>query len=223
MNQLQRIMLFISGLCFMALGICLIIKSNLGSSPISSLPYVLSLNYPLSLGNATLLINLIFVVLQILILMNKFDKLQLLQLPMTFMFTLFIDGFNWVLAGCTPALYAAELFFTFIGSLSLGFGVALQIIANIVMLPGEGIVYAIAAKWRFNFGNTKICCDCFLVLCAVILSLFCTASIEGLREGTLFSAFAVGLIAKFFLKKLSAIGPTGRITLRCFRCEPGKK
>ena len=42
----KRYIIFLIGLFVNSLGVALITKANLGTSPISSIPYVLSLNYP---------------------------------------------------------------------------------------------------------------------------------------------------------------------------------
>ena len=56
-----RYLFFIAGLFVNAFGISLIIKANLGSSPISSLPYTLSLKFPVTLGQFTLLLNAVLI------------------------------------------------------------------------------------------------------------------------------------------------------------------
>ena len=48
---LKKYSVFILGLYFLAVGIVLIVRSALGTTPISSVNYVLSLNTPLSLNN----------------------------------------------------------------------------------------------------------------------------------------------------------------------------
>ena len=54
--MIKRYGIFLIGLIFMSLGIVLIIKSALGTSPISSVPYVLSLALHLQSVNLILLL-----------------------------------------------------------------------------------------------------------------------------------------------------------------------
>ena len=54
METLKRYLIFLVGLFVNSLGVSLITKVNLGTSPISSIPYVLSLNFPFTLGNFTI-------------------------------------------------------------------------------------------------------------------------------------------------------------------------
>ena len=72
----------------------------------------------------------------------------------------------------------------FIGCALLGLGVTLQVIGNVVMMSGEGLVNAIAMQWKFNFGYTKIAFDVSLVIIALTLSLIYFGEIHGIREGT---------------------------------------
>ena len=72
MNKLKRYIIFIIGLFINSLGVSLITKASLGTSPISSIPYVLSLNYPLTLGNFTIIFSILLIVLQIIILRKNF-------------------------------------------------------------------------------------------------------------------------------------------------------
>ena len=53
MEKIKRYIVFIIGLFINSMGVSLITKADLGTSPISSIPYVLSLNFPFSLGEFT--------------------------------------------------------------------------------------------------------------------------------------------------------------------------
>ena len=86
-----RYLFFIAGLFVNAFGISLIIKANLGSSPISSLPYTLSLKFPITLGQFTLLLNAVLIAGQIALLKKDFRKEQFLQIPVAILFSFFID------------------------------------------------------------------------------------------------------------------------------------
>lgn len=215
MNLLLRCGLFIGGLFFAALGICLVVKSGLGASPISSLPYVLSLYCRPSLGMFTFIVNMGMLIGQILILRRQFKWTLLLQAPMTIVFSLFIDLIMAGLSFYEPGPYWERLLTVLFGSAALGFGVSLEVIGNVVMLPGEGLVYTIAKRWNLEFGKMKIAFDTSLVVLSAVLSLTLSGSIDGLREGTLLSAFLVGAAARLFLNCLSDIDESGSIRL-CF-------
>jgi len=211
MSLKKRYFLFISGLFFMSLGICLIIKSSLGTSPISSVPYILSLKYPLTLGMFTFIVNMVFLLLQILILRHEFKYIQLLQIPMTIIFSCFIDFAMFILSNFNPSIYPIKILTLILGCLALAMGVSLQIIGNVVMLAGEGLVYAIIKKWNIDLGYTKTLFDISLVIIAAVLSSSYFNGIYGIREGTLLSALIVGFIARFFIQHLSIPNDKGTL------------
>ena len=189
-----RYLFFIAGLFVNAFGISLIIKANLGSSPISSLPYTLSLNFPVTLGQFTLLLNAALIAGQIWLLKRDFRKEQFLQIPVAILFSFFIDCSMALLGGFTPAGYAI-----------LGLGVSMEVIANVVMLSGEAFVKAITLRTGKEFGITKIGFDTTLALLACAASLMIAGSIEGVREGTIIAALIVGLFARFFNRRLGFV------------------
>lgn len=211
MSTLKRYILFICGLFFVALGISCTIKGMLGISPISGVPYVLSLRFPVSIGGFTFIFNMLFVFAQIVILRRQFPYLQLLQIPMTAIFSFFIDLTMLLLSPVTPETYISRFVTMLAGTGAIALGVALEVIGNVVMLPGEGVVNAIAIRWRLDFGYTKTWFDTSLVLIAGLLSWFYFGEIYGVREGTLISALITGAMARFFIKNLSRAGKSGGI------------
>ena len=108
------------GLLIMAFGIAFSIQGALGTSPISSIPYVLSLNAPLSLGQFTILFNLLIVLVQLPILKKQFQWEHWLQVPVTLLFGWFIDLTMVPLAAIAPQTYLWKLGFLLLGCLILG-------------------------------------------------------------------------------------------------------
>lgn len=87
----KRYFLLLVGLAVMAFGVAFSIKANLGTSPISSVPYVISLFAPLTVGTATIAMHCVFIVLQILILRRNYHPIQLMQLPVAIFFGYLTD------------------------------------------------------------------------------------------------------------------------------------
>lgn len=199
MNIVKRYIVFLIGLIFMAMGIVLIIKSSLGTSPISSIAYVLSLAGPFSVGEFNFIISAVMFILQPIILRSRFEWIQVLQLPMTFIFCAFIDFFMYVFSGLFPVSYPEHIAVLACGCIAMGIGVTCQLLGRVVMLPGEGLVNAIAVHWHFDFGKVKVVFDWTLVAMAAIISLYYFDTIVGIREGTLISAFSTGMLVKLFM------------------------
>ena len=91
MNKLKRYVIFLIGLFVNSLGVSLITKASLGTSPISSIPYVLSLSFPFTLGNFTIFFSIFLILLQLLILRKNFKLEHVLQIPVSIIFGYFID------------------------------------------------------------------------------------------------------------------------------------
>ena len=203
METLKRYLIFLVGLFVNSLGVSLITKANLGTSPISSIPYVLSLNFPFTLGNFTIFFSIFLIVLQLIILRKNFKLEHILQIPVSIIFGYFIDLtmilFFWV----NPEAYIMKIVYLLIGCLILGVGVYMEVLADVVMLPGESFVRAIVLTWKTNFGTTKICFDVSMSVIAAVLSFIFAGSLAGVREGTVIAALLVGFIARLIGKKLA--------------------
>ena len=202
METLKRYLIFLLGLFVNSLGVSLITKANLGTSPISSIPYVLSLNFPFTLGNFTIFFSIFLIVLQLIILRKNFKLEHILQIPVSIIFGYFIDLtmilFSWV----NPEAYIMKIVYLLIGCLILGVGVYMEVLADVVMLPGESFVRAIVLTWKTNFGTTKICFDVSMSVIAAVLSFVFARRLAGVREGTVIAALLVGFIARLIGKKL---------------------
>lgn len=207
MNKLKRYLIFLVGLFINALGVSLVTKASLGTSPISSIPYVLSLNFPLTLGNFTILFSIFLIVLQILILRKNFKMENILQVPVSIAFGYFIDLTMYLFFWVDPQIYVVKLIALLAGCVVLGFGVYLEVLADVVMLPGESFVRAIVQTWNTNFGTTKILFDSSMTIIAGVLSIVFFGKLNGVREGTIVAALLVGFIARLFGKHLEFIKP----------------
>lgn len=198
----KRYILFIASLFFSALGVAFTKRGELGVSPISSVANVLSCKFDaLSLGTWLIIWNCVLIAGQIVILRKKFQLIQLLQVPLSFLFGWFTDIGMAIVSHIPADVYIARLAMVIIGIVILAFGIALSVIANVIMNAGEAFVKAISDTIHREFGNVKIVFDISCVIAALILSLiFFDFTIVGTREGTVISALLTGVVVKFFCK-----------------------
>lgn len=196
----KRYIVFIIGLFINSFGVSFITKAALGTSPISSIPYVLSLNFYPTLGQFTIYFSILLIALQILLLGKKFQLISLLQVPVSIAFGYFIDFAMWILVWFAPSTFPGKFLGLFLGCLILGFGVYIEVLANVVMLPGESFVKAVTVRFHTDFGITKICFDASMAVIAGILSFAFFSALNGIGVGTIVAAFLVGFIAKLFGK-----------------------
>lgn len=201
----KRYTLFIISLFFSALGVAFTKRGELGVSPISSVANVLSCKFDaLSLGTWLIIWNCILIAGQIIILRRKFQPIQLLQVPLSFLFGWFTDLGMMIVSHIPADSYIVRLVMVIIGIVILAFGIALSVIANVIMNSGEAFVKAISDTIHKEFGNVKIIFDISCVVTALILSLiFFNFTIVGTREGTIISALLTGVVVKFFCGKLN--------------------
>lgn len=202
----KRYILLVISLFFSALGVAVTKRGELGVSPISSVANVLSYQFSaLSLGTWLIIWNCILIAGQILILRKNFRLIQLLQIPVSFLFGYFTDFGMWCASFIPMNHYLSRFAMIILGVIILGFGVSLSVIANVVMNSGEAFVKAISDTTNQNFGNIKIAFDISCVILAVLLSLFFfDFTIIGTREGTIIAAIFTGIVVKFFTKRLQA-------------------
>lgn len=203
-ERIKRYILFIISLFFAALGVAFTKRGELGVSPISSVANVLSYKFEFfSLGSWLIIWNCVLIVGQVLILRRQFQPIQLLQVPLSFLFGWFTDFGMWITSFITADIYWVRLALVFIGVIILGFGISLSVIANVIMNSGEAFVKAISDKVHREFGNVKIAFDIICVVLSVVLSLaFFDFTIVGAREGTVISALLTGVVVKIFCKLL---------------------
>ena len=201
----KRYIFLLVGLFVNGLGVSFITKAGLGTSPITSIPYTLSLGFTPTVGMFTLVFNIFLVILQVILLRRNFQLQNLLQLPIIALFSFFIDLTMSLLGFIQPETYVLKVISLVIGCLILGFGVFMEMVAYVAMLPGEATVRAVSDVFSTDFGKTKIAFDSSMTIIAAILSFIMFKHLDGVREGTIVAAILVGFIARLFKKYIGGI------------------
>lgn len=130
------------------------------------------------------------------ILRRNFKAEHLLQIPISVLFGYFIDLSMVLLTFIDLRSYFVQIAGLLCGCVILGFGVYLEMAADVAMLPGESFVRAVAATWNTEFGTTKIVFDVSMTGIAALLSFGYFGGLNGVREGTVIAALLVGSIAR---------------------------
>lgn len=168
----KRYILFIFCLFFMGLGVALTKHGELGVSPISSVANVVSIKFTFwSFGTWLTVSNCVLLLGQILLLRKNFKPIQLLQIPLSFLFGYFTDFGLWLVGRIPNDIYLVQLALVVGGIIVLGFGITLGVIADVILNSGEAFVKALADVTHKDFGNMKIAFDVSWVLLSVVLSL----------------------------------------------------
>ena len=199
-ERLKRWFVFLLSLFFMGNGIAMVTNAQLGTTPISSVPYVVAEIFGFSMGAGTFIINALMLLAQIPLLGKTFRPRQFLQLPCVFIFSIFIDLGMWLTHSLIPETWPLCMGMTLLGCAIMAFGIMLEITSNTMVIPGEGFVLALAYRTRLPFGNLKVINDVTLVMFAALLGWLYLDGIEGLREGTIATAFLTGTIIRFYTR-----------------------
>lgn len=197
----RRYLLFVVSLFINAFGIAFITKALLGTSPITSVTYVLSMFTPCSMGVWTIILNILFVVLELFFMkpgyLRSDLRMYLLQIPISCCFGLFIDFSMYLLFWLNPSAYLSKIVVLLFGCVILALGIALEVKANAAMMAGEYFVNVITRRFQKEFGYVKLGFDITLLVIACTLSLVFMSGIYGVREGTVAAALLVGPIVHF--------------------------
>lgn len=197
----RRYLLFLISLFVNAFGIAFITKALLGTSPITSVTYVLSMFTPMTMGQWTIILNILFIIFEIPFMTREVfrqdRRLYLLQIPISLCFGTFIDCSMRMLHALNPITYVSQIVTLVFGCVILAVGIALEVKANVAMMSGEYFVRVISLRLKKEFGYVKLGFDITLVIVACLLSLLFMSGIYGVREGTVIAALVVGPIVHF--------------------------
>ncbi|MCH5323903.1 MAG: YitT family protein [Eubacterium sp.] len=198
---LKRYVLLVIGLFLSALGVAAAKQGGLGVSPISSVANIVSIKLDFfTMGTWLIIWNCVLIVGQIIILRKDFKLIQLLQVPLSFVFGWFTDFGMWCVSAVPQDIYPVQLLMTVLGTLILAFGISLAVAANVIMNSGEAFVKAVSDKTHKSFGNVKVIFDISCVVLSVILSFIFFGELVGTREGTVIAAVCTGFAVKLFQK-----------------------
>lgn len=201
-ETVRRYIIFAAGLLLNAFGVAFVTKATLGTSPIASIPYSLSLILPtLSLGNWVISFNVLLVLLQWVILRKDAKKVELLlQVVITVFFGYFIDLSMLCLGAFYPSHYALKLVSLVLGCAIIAVGAYLELVANVVMLPADAFVRAVARVTHKEYGTVRVISDSAMTLIACALCLVFLRKLSGVREGTVIAALITGSMVKLFTR-----------------------
>lgn len=203
MRLFNRLLVYVSGLFIMALGVAFATNSNLGVSPVSSVPSAVSAASGISMGTCIIAVYSFYVLVQIILLRREFHPKNLLQVVFSTMFGYFVDFTRFLLGGFELPGYLGQLVMMAISMVLVAFGLVFYLTADIVPMPMEGMVLAITKKLpRSKFHNVKMICDITSVCVAACISVLGLGYLVGVREGTVIAALFIGRIMAFLTPRL---------------------
>lgn len=200
LKKINRYVVYLISLFIISLGASISIKASLGTSPLICVPYVSSLILNFSVGTASFIFNFIFVICQIILLRKDFEKIQLLQIVIGTIFSASIDFSMMLVSFINPTTYLAQIFYLLLSCVVVAIGVLLEVKTEVVYLPPDGIIVALAKVSKREFARVKPLFDCSMVILAAVLSIVFLGYLAGVREGTIIAALIIGPIVKVLQK-----------------------
>ena len=201
LSKIKSLVVLFVGISLMSIGIALAKLAQLGTSPISSIPNVMSYITPLSIGNLTMIFMVLMIFLQMVIL-REVNLPIILQIVPGLAFGGLIDVFVGVFTNLgLPALmghYLEQLAFTLLGMVVLSLGVFFEVNSRSILMPGEGLVVALTLRTKKPFGKLKMYTDLTMVAVALVISLLYFQGLVGIREGTIIAALFTGRLVTLY-------------------------
>ena len=204
-NLSRRLAMYTAGLFVMTVGIALSVKSRLGVSPISSIPYAMTCIWGIEMGKATILLHCSLVLLQIILLRRNFKPVNLLQVAVGIVFGYFTTFCNWCVSFLPePDGIVLRVILLLLSVVCIALGIFLYMPPDIMALAGEGTIKAISDVSGMAFAKVKVLFDSSLVVISLAACLLCIGSFGSVGAGTVIAAVLVGTVLGFFTKWLGA-------------------
>lgn len=191
----KRLIMYFLGLFTMTIGVALSVKSNLGVSPVSSIPYTMTCIWGIEMGKATIIFHCFLVLLQMILLRRNFKPVNLLQVLVGIVFGYFTTFCNWGVSFLpTPENLVIRLLMMLISTVIIAFGIFMYLPPNIMPLAGEGAMKAVSDVTGIAFPKVKVGFDITMVVISLISCLIFIKGLGSVGIGTIIAAFLVGSI-----------------------------
>ena len=216
-NIIYRYFLFLVGLFIASIGVAFSTKAGLGTSPVASVPYSVSLvSSFFSFGGWLNVWSVLQILVQIALLRKKCNPVEIIiQTVLAFVYGYLTNFSCWIISPIVLTGYIPRFVFMIIGCFILAFGIWIQFKGGVAMLPGEAMNRAISEVTGKKYENIKIFFDVVYIVAAALICIIFLGGLEGVREGSITAAFLVGLIIKLYNRiwgMISKQQPTHLIT-----------
>ena len=190
--------MFLIGLFIASMGVALSTKAGLGTSPVASIPYSISLiNHALTFGWWLNVCSVIQIAVQVLLLRSKCKPVEILiQTVLAFVYG-YLTDFSCILIQNIPVnTYLTQFSLMILSCLVLALGILIQFKGGVAMLPGEAMNRAISQVSGKKYENVKILFDVLYIVTSAVIGFLFFGRLEGVREGSILAAILVGSIIK---------------------------
>ena len=199
-DMIKRYSLFLVGLFIASMGVAFSAKAGLGTSPVASVPYSVSLvSSILSFGGWLNLLSVIQIAIQVVVQKGKCNYLEIaIQTILAFVYGYLTNFSVWMIKDIIVTTYPMQFLFMLLGCVILALGIWVQLKGAVAMLPGEAMNRAISKVFGFRYENVKIFFDILYIAIAAAICLIFLGKLKGVREGSIIAAILVGNIIKLY-------------------------
>lgn len=199
-HLIRRYTLFLTGLFIASFGVALSTKAGLGTSPVASFPYTVSLlSDILTFGGWLNVWSVLQISVQILLLRKNCNFFEIaIQTVLAFVYGYLTDFSCFLIRNISVDGYLSQFICMLLGCVVLAFGIWIQLKGNVAMLPGEAMNRAISTVTKKRYENIKITFDVAYIAAAAILGICFLGGLKGVREGSIIAAVLIGNIIKFY-------------------------
>ena len=192
--------LFLIGLFIASMGVALSAKAGLGTSPVASVPYSVSLvNHTLTFGWWLNMWSVLQIAVQIALLRKKCKPAEIIiQTVLAFVYGYLTDFSCKLISGLQANTYIMQFALMILSCFVLGFGIWIQFKGGVAMLPGEAMNRAISEVTGKKYENIKIFFDVLYIIVAAAICFIFIGKLEGVREGSIIAAVLIGNIIKLY-------------------------
>ena len=196
-----RFLVYVTGFLIMTLGIAISVKSDLGVSPVSSIPYTMTCVWGIEMGKATILFHVGLVLLQIILLRRAFQLKNLLQIPVGILFGYLTTFSNYLMTFLPdPGHLYIQLLMMVVSAVLIAIGIFFYVPMDLVPLAGEGAMLAISKVTKKPFSTIKLIFDISMVVISLITCLVLIHSLGSVGLGTVIAAILVGVSLKIITR-----------------------
>ena len=201
----RRIGQYLLGLVCMAIGLVLLKRTDWGVSPITAVPDAVANITPLTLGNATILLHLLCVVLQIIV-QRRVTLKSILCMGVGIPFGYLVDFFMW-LYHPDPVLWQ-KLIMLVLGIAIQGFGVALISGCDMMLPAPDEFNNVVSRVFGKKLSNVKMVADAVYVLVAITINLISVHSLASVGISSIASVLLTGRFVGLSFKAFPKIRMT---------------
>jgi uncharacterized membrane protein YczE len=199
---LTRVIIYLTGLCILALGLTLSTKADLGVSPIIAISFSVSQLTGAKFGDMTFLLYAAFVLIEIVLHLlpgkrspedrKKAVLVDISQILLSIVFTMILN----VLSARIPAAgsMAARVAVLLVSVVLVGTGAAVTLDMRLIANPGDGLVQAISDRTGISLGLTKNIVDITCVTITCITTMAVSHHIIGVGIGTVVAMVGIGRV-----------------------------